>query len=43
MVGNEAIVPRAWVCNHDLLHTLQEIKTVSGSRNEAARLETLHQ
>ena len=38
MVGNGAIVPRA--C-HNLLHTLQAIKTASGSRNDAARVEML--
>ena len=41
MVGNGAIVPRAWVCSHNLLHTLQAIKTASGSRNKAARVGML--
>ena len=41
MVGNEAIVPRAWVCSHNLLHILQAIKALSGSRNEAARVGML--
>ena len=38
MVGNGVIVPRA--C-HNLLHTLQAIKTASESRNDAARVEML--
>ena len=29
VVGNGAIVPRAWVWSHNLLHTLQAIKTES--------------
>ena len=41
MVGNAAIVPRAWVCSHNLFHTPQAIKTGSGFRNEAARRRML--
>ena len=41
-VGNGVIVARAWVYKgHNLLHTLQAIKTRSGSRNEAARVGIL--
>ena len=42
MAGNGVIVARAWYkAMHNLLHTLQAIKTGSGSRNEAARVGML--
>ena len=42
MVGNGAIVPRVWVCNHNLLHWhTASNQTERGSTNEAARVEML--
>ena len=41
MIGNGAIVFRAWVRSHNLLHTLKAIIGGSGSRNEAARVGML--